>query len=609
MAVSLTLPTVGGDRNVWGTENNTALTALQTAFNNSLMFNVRDYGAIGDGSTNDTVAILNTVAQVDSTKGGVVYFPPGVYLCNTVASGVILNILNKSQITLAGAGKSSVLLTNSATATDFLRLETCVRATVRDLFLQVSGTANITNALHVTTSDPGSAHQTKLDNVTIYNQNRTYRFVYDAATTSGSAVVTSATAVFAGGDVNGAVGVNQTSGPLNATVSSVSTITGTVSNGGSALTAVQTTVPLAAPLSGVPNSQYTIKIDSEIMVVTGGFQTSTLTVSRAYGSTSGVAATHVDGSTVTTYQATLSATATASKSPTTLVVQSPSSAVMVNGISLGADHPGSSAVDLASVNLTACTVNGANGSAFQAGNGTAGNVLGNYANGIEAGLSLYGVFLNGGGLGIRGGNFSTNGVDVKVGQVCSQPIAVQSLRTENCGMLYENALGVTAAVPISLRDVAVTTFYAPDGVPARHTGNASLTVDTAVIQYWSQGKTVQFAIVGSSASQPCEVVGINVTTNGGNASIWPTSSTVRVMGDALITLQANATSSSITNPITGQKLDITWIQDATGGRTYVWPTNCKFGGCACGHDRQQTLDAFRYDGTNWNEKSRAVVVG
>jgi len=86
-------------------------------------------------------------------------------------------------------------------------------------------------------------------------------------------------------------------------------------------------------------------------------------------------------------------------------------------------------------------------------------------------------------------------------------------------------------------------------------------------------------------------------------------------GYAEITLQANATSSVISGgQVNGAVLTITWIQDATGGRTYVWPTNCKFAGGVAPSDTtlsKRTSVTFHYDSTstNWTELSRAVAVG
>jgi hypothetical protein len=42
-------------------------------------FNVEDYGAVHDGSTDDTVAIQDTIDAAEAAGGGVVYFPKGVY--------------------------------------------------------------------------------------------------------------------------------------------------------------------------------------------------------------------------------------------------------------------------------------------------------------------------------------------------------------------------------------------------------------------------------------------------------------------------------------------------------------------------------------------------
>lgn len=78
-------------------------------------------------------------------------------------------------------------------------------------------------------------------------------------------------------------------------------------------------------------------------------------------------------------------------------------------------------------------------------------------------------------------------------------------------------------------------------------------------------------------------------------------------------LQANATSSSITNPSPGQTLTLEWRQDATGSRTYAWPSNCKFAGGAAPSDTTaswRTSVTFVYDSGNsvWVEIGRAVAV-
>jgi len=57
--------------------------------------NIKDYGAIGDGSTDDTTAIQNAINAL-SSNGGVIYFPAGTY---KVTSTVMISI---SGVTLRG---------------------------------------------------------------------------------------------------------------------------------------------------------------------------------------------------------------------------------------------------------------------------------------------------------------------------------------------------------------------------------------------------------------------------------------------------------------------------------------------------------------------------
>ncbi len=48
------------------------------------LFNVRSYGALGDGKTVDTPAINRAVAAVAAAGGGTLFFPAGTYLCFTI---------------------------------------------------------------------------------------------------------------------------------------------------------------------------------------------------------------------------------------------------------------------------------------------------------------------------------------------------------------------------------------------------------------------------------------------------------------------------------------------------------------------------------------------
>lgn len=88
----------------------------------------------------------------------------------------------------------------------------------------------------------------------------------------------------------------------------------------------------------------------------------------------------------------------------------------------------------------------------------------------------------------------------------------------------------------------------------------------------------------------------------------------------LVQLQANATSVTIANasaipsskPVyQGQELTVTVEQDATGGRTFAWPSSCRFAGNAAPTDttaNTRTSVTFTFSGSRWYEVSRAVAV-
>lgn len=46
------------------------------------IWNVKDYGALGNGTTDDTLAVQNTINACNNAGGGIVYFPNGIYYIN-----------------------------------------------------------------------------------------------------------------------------------------------------------------------------------------------------------------------------------------------------------------------------------------------------------------------------------------------------------------------------------------------------------------------------------------------------------------------------------------------------------------------------------------------
>jgi hypothetical protein len=90
-----------------------ALTKVTYSMIKGAAFNVLDYGATGNGSTDDTVAILAALTAANAAGGGTVYFPAGTYIFPSN-----LTVTSFNNIALQGAGQgNTVLKTTIAPAT------------------------------------------------------------------------------------------------------------------------------------------------------------------------------------------------------------------------------------------------------------------------------------------------------------------------------------------------------------------------------------------------------------------------------------------------------------------------------------------------------------
>jgi hypothetical protein len=86
---------------------NTEWSLFQQSFD---WYSVRDYGAVGDGVTDDRPAIAACIAACVAAGGGLVYFPRGTYLCSKDGANPYSFDLNAvTNITFRGQGSSSLL--------------------------------------------------------------------------------------------------------------------------------------------------------------------------------------------------------------------------------------------------------------------------------------------------------------------------------------------------------------------------------------------------------------------------------------------------------------------------------------------------------------------
>ena len=97
---------------------------------------VTSYGATGNGHTDSTAAILRA-ASIAEARGGTLYFPPGHYMVAGSGIGSGIEIRGGRPLTIAGAGRDLVTLTNRNSGGGLLSIR--VDGTVvRDLTLDAA---------------------------------------------------------------------------------------------------------------------------------------------------------------------------------------------------------------------------------------------------------------------------------------------------------------------------------------------------------------------------------------------------------------------------------------------------------------------------------------
>ena len=71
--------------------------------------NVKDFGAVGDGSNNDTTAIQAAVNWTSAANRGTIFFPTGSY---KITAPITFNFIGALNICFRGEGEASVLIMN-----------------------------------------------------------------------------------------------------------------------------------------------------------------------------------------------------------------------------------------------------------------------------------------------------------------------------------------------------------------------------------------------------------------------------------------------------------------------------------------------------------------
>lgn len=104
-------------------------------------FRVRDYGATGNGTTDDTLAIQAAVAALSTVGGGALWFDPGLtYKVWTSSPTTLFSMTSLEGVLVFGNGATIDTAQTNATIVDVFKLNGCHNVTIRDLTFQGSNT-------------------------------------------------------------------------------------------------------------------------------------------------------------------------------------------------------------------------------------------------------------------------------------------------------------------------------------------------------------------------------------------------------------------------------------------------------------------------------------
>lgn len=104
----------------------------------SLVFNVKIYGALGDGTTNDSGAVQDALNAASTAGGGIIYFPHGTYLLSTA----VVVAASSGKFTYQGESASAVTLKQGTSGIVMLTLGDSNTNVLQGLTFSPSSSAN-----------------------------------------------------------------------------------------------------------------------------------------------------------------------------------------------------------------------------------------------------------------------------------------------------------------------------------------------------------------------------------------------------------------------------------------------------------------------------------
>ena len=145
--------------------------------NTTSIFNVKYYGATGNGTTDDTTAIQNALNAAETAGNATVYFPAGAYLVSSQLSWTAPGINSRLVIKGDRQGVSAIVWASTSSTVGIVLNNSGTNDvdssafTIKNLSLYAGGAFSSATALTVnqsgTIGNPNNLPQSKIENVTI----------------------------------------------------------------------------------------------------------------------------------------------------------------------------------------------------------------------------------------------------------------------------------------------------------------------------------------------------------------------------------------------------------------------------------------------------------
>ena len=124
-----------------------------------MQIDVRDFGAVGDGTTDDAAAVESALAALGKQGGGTLFFPPGQYALSRalLVRGYAMNLRGAGMHPPPACGFGSSLLSQTSNST-LVVFEHCTSCGIRDMTLSHAAANTTATAAGQYDSDRCAAH-------------------------------------------------------------------------------------------------------------------------------------------------------------------------------------------------------------------------------------------------------------------------------------------------------------------------------------------------------------------------------------------------------------------------------------------------------------------